>query len=89
MFSIKAYFGLMCVAGCRGAVLESYRDPTLTYETFLSPAIPLRSGQIANTASDWPSNGNVLDFVKGPVAIRSFQASIVADGDREVGLEEM
>ncbi len=80
---------LLLLKGVSFCWSQAVLDPSLTYETFLSPAIPLKSGQIANTAADWPGNGKFLDFVKGPAAIRHFQASIVSDNDREVGLEEV
>jgi len=80
---------LLLLKGAASYRVTAARDPNLTYETFLSPAISLKSGQIANTAADWPGDGKFLDFIKGPAAIRHFQASIVSDNDREVGLEEV
>eukprot|EP00039_Didymoeca_costata_P018082 m.332058 g.332058 ORF g.332058 m.332058 type:complete len:567 (+) comp16865_c0_seq1:161-1861(+) len=58
----------------------------LTYETFLAPPVTLRSGQIANTASDF---GGPLPMPKGPVAVRFFNSTIVDKEGNEVPQYEL
>jgi hypothetical protein len=60
-------------------------DPPLTYATFRSPAVKLRSGQIANTRSDqYP-----LEFPKGPIAVRYFVSRVVDEKGNNVSVTDM
>eukprot|EP00051_Salpingoeca_urceolata_P029503 m.6838 g.6838 ORF g.6838 m.6838 type:complete len:268 (-) comp2748_c0_seq1:329-1132(-) len=67
------------------ALSNKPRDPSLTYETFRSPAVPLKSGQVANT----PNSFGPMPFVKGPVAVRHFEARVIDDDNNTVPLDEV
>jgi hypothetical protein len=60
-------------------------DAALTVETFRSPAVSLKSGQIANTPSDF----GPLDWVKGAAVIRHFASRLVDGTGRHVPLTEV
>lgn len=60
-------------------------DVSLTYETFRSPAVSLRSGQIANTAGDF----GPLPMPKGKVAVRFFNSTVVDATGRVVPETEL
>eukprot|EP00992_Anisonema_acinus_P000469 TRINITY_DN10165_c0_g1_i1.p1 TRINITY_DN10165_c0_g1~~TRINITY_DN10165_c0_g1_i1.p1 ORF type:complete len:580 (+),score=142.78 TRINITY_DN10165_c0_g1_i1:48-1742(+) len=64
---------------------------SLTYESFRSPGIPLKSGQVAQTEMIWPidKTGKPLDWVKGPVSMRYFKADIVDSNNKSIPLSEI
>lgn len=57
----------------------------LTYRTFRSPAVPLRSGQIANTDQSKTS----LEFITEPVAVHHFSSRVVDEDGTDVPLSEL
>ena len=65
--------------------LSSVQDNALTYVTLRSPPISLRSGQIANTLNNW----GPLEWVRGHIGIRHFNARIVDDSGSPVPLTEV
>jgi len=60
-------------------------DPPLTYATFKSPPVKLRSGQIANTRNeDYP-----LQFPPGPIGVRYFVSRVVDEKGNNVSVTDM
>ena len=74
----------LCLASHAAAAAQAASE-ALTFKTFKSPPISLRSGQIANTLGNW----GPLDWVKGPIAIRHFDGKIVDDSGKFVPLTEV
>jgi len=76
MLSLAVLFAAIQLVTC---------DPPLTYATFKSPPVKLRSGQIANTRSDlYP-----LEFPKGPIGVRYFVSRVVDEKGNNVSVTDM
>eukprot|EP00040_Diaphanoeca_grandis_P005251 m.32022 g.32022 ORF g.32022 m.32022 type:complete len:572 (+) comp16568_c1_seq1:1635-3350(+) len=75
---------LVMVVACVQAS-DVKEDTSLTYETFLSPAVNLKSGQIANTASTF----GPFPMPKGKVAVRFFNSTVVDSTGAEVSESEL
>eukprot|EP00048_Salpingoeca_helianthica_P015213 m.225645 g.225645 ORF g.225645 m.225645 type:complete len:621 (-) comp16751_c0_seq1:205-2067(-) len=81
--SVLAVVSILLACGIAGALGK--RAEGLTYKTFRSPPISLRSGQIANTMGNW----GPLEWVPGPIGIRHFNGRIVDETGRLVPLTEV
>lgn len=61
----------------------------MQYKTFQTKALPLRSGQIVNTASELQPNPLYIPWLDFPAAIRQFQAELVDDSGNLISLAEV
>ncbi len=73
---------LMIVAAAATTVAALPSNSALTYETFLSYGVTLKSGQIANAPAQ---NTPALPWIEGPAAIRFFNSTVVDESGAEVG----